>query len=1038
MSDKSGGDPSPPAKLFIKGELVKFKSGMLGVCIVVIALLGTVASGFLLNVDKSQREVTTFDYVTDVTGLFDIQNAPEYVDYNPNTNYVGYTPSTAIDYSPTSKVNNYRYIVQEGTTYNTTYTVAYADSYQRNTEFLPAESGSSAFINWTGSYDFGSTVTNRGVEYNSISAGEQVTIGDVMGSAPMITTLSKVINAVGIGSYQSAVITISYGTMPVLFYHGDWVFNDVDREDDTTQYDYSATMDDASALPTKFEINLTTLTVKAYRNDTLLYNDSANNVDVIWRYSTRASGSFSPATDSSATLTVTAQNFPTYGYMDPTKGVSMDSLGPESVYTISADTNYTPMTGLFTPPDIPYPDTIDTTSWTLGFYNGRANSLGMLNTSFWNDLSYNIGLGFYYNNNAMNTVTVTNTANNRPVPDVASLRDWLTHIVDSRYGTTLADYTTIDISITMTGTLPVVLIPKSALTVMTQGLNQLYLYNGSTSITDLSIDCTNGIASASFNVTQRWTEDIDDVIVVTAYQNSTYQDQTGAKSVWDLTLTGVPGANTGPSYPILYIDNTDEYGGNWTDYLTINGQDVNTAVWVNTSTRELSLTSLDSIMAGWSLNGATEYHIDLAHNDYPVYMGPSAIWSYLGVGDYSQPWAKYYYNAGTGTPYTVIERLVYDADAGLVSAYTDDTLRWTADPSDVWVAYRYVLLDGSSDVPSIYQTSYAPVSTEVTITPIIGGEATWSNGYKNDTINITVQRFDLNGNNLTITAGASFVTVNIDTSGKITVTDGATTLNIGKWRGIQLTINATDGSLGVTPSNNLSFTSSIATGNTTQYIYDWYNGGTIEELEFSTTYQSPYWQITGTSVFLDTFNSVMNNPSITITDYFPEYEEWRLNFYSFAVYGDAITINNVPMSVNRSNGTVSFDIGNKSYTKPLNNIYVTKSEVGGTNHTQLTFVNDKATYDLGETTTDKISFDGLWYFTTGLYEASTGVESYYDWNLDSAWHNSPAQSMVIFLGLILFGCLGAKGLFRFNIKSLDGVVVIMSAIIILMYFGGSA
>lgn len=1017
---------------------MRFKSGMLGVCIVVIALLGTVASGFLLNVEKDQREVTKFDYITDVTGLFDIQDTPEYVDYNPNANYVGYTPSSAIDFTPTSKVNNYRYVTAEGTTYNTTYTITPAKSYAYNSsKFQPAEVGSSGFINWTGTYDFGSTVTNHGVTYNTSTASVSVQVGELLGSAPMITSLATVFNDMGLGAYQSATMTITYGSMPVMFYHGNWTFTDVDREDGYSQYIYSAEMNNDNTMPDKFEVNLSTLTVKAYRNDVLLYNDNASNVDVIWRYSTRAGGSFSPADDTSATISITAITYPTYGYMDPTKGISMDSTGTGWNTAIGWYDEYTPMEGLFTTPDIPYPDTPTTDSFNWGSNQSSPNTLGLMDTSFWNGDTRTINLQVKWaGQSSWTTATATNTATFKANPDVTSFGAWLDYILTWRQSSTTADYSAIDIDLTIpSGSYPVFIIPKTALTIISNSANYLtYLYNASLSQTPdrLEIDCSTGLVIAFRENTQLWTADSSDIILVYKLQENTTLNTT-----FGLTLYGFPDTETGPSYPILYINKTDGYGW-FEEYLTINGQNVNTAVHFDTGTNTLSLTSLATIMAEWTFYGSDIYYIDFVHTDYPVYMSPTAVWTYLTVGDYTQPYAKYYYTAGTGAPFTVIDRMVYDTTAGTVEAYTGDDLRWTADPEDVWVAYQYHLLDGSSDNPAVYQQGYASVDTAVTVTPLIGGSATWSNGYQNDTINITVQRYDLNGNDLTITAGASHVTLNIDASGKITVNDGVTNLNIGKWKGVQLTISASEGYLAVTPSNSLSFTSTIPLNGTTQYINDWYNGGTISELEFSTSNQSPYWQIAGTSVFLDTFNTVMNNPSINIEEYFPDYDEWRLNFYSFALYGDSVTINNVPMSVDRERGTVSFTINDRTYTKPLNNIYVTKSEVGGASHTQLTFVNDKATYDLGETVSDVISFTGLWYFTTGLYEAYTGTESYYDWTLDGAWHNTSAQTMVIFLGLILFGCLGAKGLFRFSIKSLDGVVVIFSALIILFYFGGSA
>ena len=163
---------------------------MLGCCVVVLALLGTVLSGFILGIDPSTRNVTSYDYVTDVTGLFDITDAPEYVTYSPSSNLVGYSPSSAINYTQSSTVNSYRYVVQDGIEDTTTSTVTYNSSYTSDTgRFNASEAGTSALINWNGTIDFGSTTTWQGVTYNASTAQESVQVGEYMGSMPMITSL---------------------------------------------------------------------------------------------------------------------------------------------------------------------------------------------------------------------------------------------------------------------------------------------------------------------------------------------------------------------------------------------------------------------------------------------------------------------------------------------------------------------------------------------------------------------------------------------------------------------------------------------------------------------------------------------------------------------------------------------------------------------------------------------------------------------------------------------------------------------------------
>lgn len=1023
---------------------MRFKAGLLGLCIVVLSLFGTVLSGFLLGVESDTRETTSYNYITDVTGLFDITNAPEYVDYSPSSNYVGYSPALAVDYSPSSTVNSYRYVKAPGTTYTTTATITNSSSYPSDTgRFSPSEAGTSGFIDWDGSINFGSTVTFQDIVYNASTASVSVQVGEYMGSMPMITSLARIIQGLNLGNYNTLSIDITYGSKPVMFYYGDWTFTSVSRGDGLSQYIYSVTLDESNSMPTHLEVNMATYAVTASRNGTQLWNVNAGQVDVIYNYSDRSSGSFAPVTDASATFAITAKTYPTYGYMDPTKGVSMDIYGPTATYQIKGTDNYPAMSGLFNTPVIPYPDSSSTQ--TVLFTNVSASGSGVLDTSFFtgyetsnNSLTiYPIGGPLYNSSRVINP----DSSLNRYVPDVGNLGGWINH-----WGIDTTALSSLEIEIgAVSGYSPVFFCPGLP-SVSSVTTNYVIWSYGTVQRPDtLIVDCLHDVVTAYSNDTLLWTSSMGQVCVVNSYS----YDGTDQNVRSNLTITsyGMPGANTGPSYPILYINNESGYGGAWNDHLTISGQNVNTAVWMDTGTNTLQITSLSAIMSTWGLSGYDMYNVVLNHGTYPLYIAPKTptVWSYLTVGDYTQPWAKYAYTAGpSGNDDTIIDRFLYSVTDDEVTAYIGDTELWTANPSDVWVAYKYALLDGSESIPANYQTTPASVNTTAQITPIMSNMATWQNGYQNDTITMTVQRFDLSGNNITIRAGSSWVTVLINTSGNIGVTGvggSSFVLDIGMWRGVQLTINASEGWLAVTPSNNLSYTSPIALDGTTRYVYDWYSGGDITQLSFSTTGQTPYWQITNTTVFLDTYNAVMYDPSLKISDYFPDLDYWRLNFYSFATYGDSFTINNVLFTVDRTSGTVtwSLPIGDdtETYTQPLNNIYVTNQDVGDETHIMLSFANNKAVYDLGQDLGNPITFSGLWFFTTGLYEAVTVVEEYYNWLLDSAFHIDEKQALVIFLGLLVLGSLIAKGLGHISFKSLDGIVVIGAGLIVVLILGGA-
>lgn len=102
---------------------MRFKRGYLGVLLVTLCLFGSALLCIIANVEKENVITTKYDYVTDVTGLFDFSDAPQYTEYNPNANYIGYTNSVSTLASPSgisfvssNSVNNYAVMVAPGTT----------------------------------------------------------------------------------------------------------------------------------------------------------------------------------------------------------------------------------------------------------------------------------------------------------------------------------------------------------------------------------------------------------------------------------------------------------------------------------------------------------------------------------------------------------------------------------------------------------------------------------------------------------------------------------------------------------------------------------------------------------------------------------------------------------------------------------------------------------------------------------------------------------------------------------------------------------
>ena len=92
------------------------RSGMLGVTVICIALAGALFGGYLAGVDTIEEPTIDYDYLADVSGLFDYDRSPNYIDFDSSTNYTGYFSPTTGDYFPENRVdfteydgvNNYR------------------------------------------------------------------------------------------------------------------------------------------------------------------------------------------------------------------------------------------------------------------------------------------------------------------------------------------------------------------------------------------------------------------------------------------------------------------------------------------------------------------------------------------------------------------------------------------------------------------------------------------------------------------------------------------------------------------------------------------------------------------------------------------------------------------------------------------------------------------------------------------------------------------------------------------------------------------
>ena len=283
--------------------------------------------------------------------------------------------------------------------------------------------------------------------------------------------------------------------------------------------------------------------------------------------------------------------------------------------------------------------------------------------------------------------------------------------------------------------------------------------------------------------------------------------------------------------------------------------------------------------------------------------------------------------------------------------------------------------------------------------------------------------------------------------------DISNTMSLGNWGTFILSIDTDKGKVEITPIKTFeSFTSYTTYSNQTRTILDFSeraSGLAVYEIEHTEEdgTNAPRFSVVGTSVFLNTFGVVLYNPTINLYDYFPQYNAIRVNFYSFALYGESITINGHTWNVDGSKISIQYvSDGSEHYlpgvmpnatiqtrTFELTNIYVTYQD----GHCYLTFVNDRFTLDLGAYTANNetISMVGLWYFATMVYEPYTAYEKELsDWKTIPETNGS--QMVLMFIGiLIVAGAALAIHVRKSGLGIIDLVIVAGAAVVGLLMLG---
>lgn len=93
---------------------MNFKNGYLGTFLVVIAIVMTISGSYIMSFDMAESTVTKYRSSADLTGLFDAEEAPSFMPFNPSANQTGYYTDRTTHYfdgvnvTTTLQPNKYR------------------------------------------------------------------------------------------------------------------------------------------------------------------------------------------------------------------------------------------------------------------------------------------------------------------------------------------------------------------------------------------------------------------------------------------------------------------------------------------------------------------------------------------------------------------------------------------------------------------------------------------------------------------------------------------------------------------------------------------------------------------------------------------------------------------------------------------------------------------------------------------------------------------------------------------------------------------
>lgn len=83
---------------------MELREGMLGVIVIALALTGALFLSYFAGIESEEYEVTKYEYLADVSGMFEYDKSPTYIEFDPSSNYTGYYSEDTGEYWPEEQV----------------------------------------------------------------------------------------------------------------------------------------------------------------------------------------------------------------------------------------------------------------------------------------------------------------------------------------------------------------------------------------------------------------------------------------------------------------------------------------------------------------------------------------------------------------------------------------------------------------------------------------------------------------------------------------------------------------------------------------------------------------------------------------------------------------------------------------------------------------------------------------------------------------------------------------------------------------------